>query len=77
MVDKATSIQGGLSISRINLFLQTKKSHFLNFFLNFRRPVRNEYHRRSESETEPHLDHPLAVLVGVGFDEKLIEKSNG
>jgi len=74
MANKATSRQGGLIISRINLFLQTKKSHFLNFFLNFRRPVRNEYHRLSESET--HLEHPLAVLVGVGFDENLIEMSD-
>jgi len=38
--------------------------------------VRNEYHRRSESESETHLDHPLVVLVGVGFDEILIEMSD-
>ena len=36
-----------------------------------------EHHRRSESETHvDNPDDPLAVLVGVGFDEDLIEMSD-
>ena len=50
--------------------LRSEETVTLSIFLSQFQKACAEYHRRSESE------HSLAVLVGVGIDEKMIEMSD-